>query len=355
MHKMQYHGTMTRRTALILLLLAILTGTSAAAESLTLNKPNWSETDALAAISSVDTAQETGRLSQLASSGDSAALLERAMEVGDNAAWPLPAREFVLFELARSLGDLPAGQVSSEVTDYLASLPARVRIAHPDHPGASMPMFNVAAAAKGATVEWERQAAAAEADRLIVAGRQQWLDAYLQATPAQRAGFRRSAANYSDPELAALAEIALAQSSQHAELAILATMAGLRLGDSTLFSQSLTSDSDHSLAEMIRSSREFFPRADLQVILLSTVQQAPPPTAALVIAELAPGLLDQPAVEDLMFELLGDRQLGASAALVLSSAETPRRRARLAAVAGDSPELAAKRARLALSAMERER
>jgi hypothetical protein len=218
-----------------------------------------------------------------------------------------------------------------------------------------MPMFNVAAAAKGATVEWERQAAAAEADRLIVAGRQQWLDAYLQATPAQRAGFRRSAANYSDPELAALADFALTQSSQHPELAILASMAGLRLGDSTLFSQSLTSGSHHSLAEMIRSSREFFPRADIQAILLSTVQQAPPPIAALVIAELAPGLLDQPAVEDLLFGLLGDHQLGASAALALSIGDSPRRRARLAAVSGNSSQLASRRAQLALSAMERER
>ena len=340
---------MTNRLTLILLLLANLAGTSAVAETSLRHTPNWSEADALAAIGSVDTAAETAKLNQLAGSGDSAALLEKAAAIHENDQWPAPAREFVLFNLARSLADFPPGQIDTEVPAYLASLPVDVRIVHPDHPGFAVPMFNVAAAATGAAVEWERQAASLEASELIRHGQQGWLDAYIQATPVQRNGFRRSVATYADPELTGLAELALDQAEAHPGLAVIATMAGLRLGNSWLFTRSLTWNEDAGLAEMLRLSREVFQPKDLQKVLVNAVQLAPTSTASLVIAELAPTLLDQPRVEDLMFELLGDRDLGASAALALSQSQATRVRSRLATVAGEDSGIAARRAGLALS------
>lgn len=346
---------MANRITLVLILLAILSCKTALAETPLQYKPNWNEFEALAAIGSVDTKTETTKLKQLARSGDSAALLEGAIAVHENNDWPAPARAFVLFDLARSLGDLPAGRIDKEVTSYLAALPADVRIAHPDHPEASIPMFNIAAAASGATVEWERQAAALEAKEMIRSGPQAWLDSYLQATPDQRDGFHRSAARFAEPELAGLAEAALDQAETHPELAVIATMAGLRLGDTGVFNSSLIWNDRHGLAEMIRLSREVFPQGDLQKILLNTVQQAPVSTASIVIAELAPALLDQPPVENLLIELLGDAQLGASAALVLSNSDSPRMHARLTTISHDDPGLAAKRAGLALAAMEARR
>lgn len=352
---MKYHKMMANRISLVLILLAILFCTTAVAETPPQNTPNWNELEALAAIGSVDTKTETAKLRQLARNGDSAALLEGAIAVHENNDWPAPARAFVLFDLARSLGDLPAGRIDKEVTSYLAALPADVRIAHPDHPGASIPMFNIAAAASGAKVEWERQAAALEANDMIRSGPQAWLESYVQATPDQRDGYRRSAAHFAEPELTGLAEAALDQAETYPELAVLATMAGLRLGDTGLFYSSLIWNDHHGLAEMIRLSREVFPRGNLQKILLNTVRQAPVSTASIVIAELAPALLDQPPVEDLMIELLGDAQLGSSAALVLSNADSPSIHARLTAISHDDPMLAAKRAGLALAAMEARR
>lgn len=352
---MKYHEMMTNRISLILLLLASIAGTSAAADTSSPYTPNWTEVDALAAIGSVDTATESAILSQLAENGDSDALLKKATAIHENPEWPAPAREFVLFNLARSLGDYPPGQIDAEITRYLASLPTEVRIAHPDHPGTSVPMFNITAAATGAATEWERQAASLEANGLIGAGPQGWLESYVQATPVQRDGFRRSLAAYPDPELTDLADAALIQAATHPELAVIATMAGLRLGDSDLFSSSLEWNDHHGLAEMIRLSREVFRPADLLKILQTAVHQAPAPTASLVIAELAPALLDRTEVVELMIDLLGYPQLGASAALVLSYGDSPRMHARLTAVSQDATELAAKRAGLALAAMEARR
>ena len=336
----------------MLLLLAGLACTYAAAESSPATPSNWEEADAIAAIASVDTVTQISELNRLATTGDSAALLERAVAIHEYADWPAPAREFVLFNLAMSLGDMPHGQVDREVTDYLVSVSPVVRVEHPDHPAASVPMFNIAAAAYGAMAEWERQAASAEAHDLISLGPHAWLDAYLRVTPVQREGYLRSAATYTDPELTGLAEAALGRVEAHPGSARIATMAGLRIGDPVLFSDSLKSNEHNGLAEMIRASTEVFPPGEQQNILLQAVRHAPASTASLVIAELAPALLDQPLIENLMFELLADLNLGASAALALSKSDSPRHRTRLTQISLDEPGLAASRAALALAAME---
>lgn len=349
---MQYHEMMMNRTTLISLLFAVLAAASAAADHSPQYPPNWTEIDALVAIGSVDTASQSAELNRLARSGDSSSLLEGAIAVHENTEWPAPARESVLFGLARSLGDLPPGQVDREVTDFLTSLSSDVRIAHPDHPGNSIPMFNIAAAATGATFEWDRQLAALEASDLIGQGQLAWLEAYIQATPVQRNGFRRSAAAFTNQQLYGLAEAAMRQAPTHSELAVIASMAGLRLGDTGLFTRSLTWNDHYSRVEMIRLSGEVFQHEDLRIILLDTVKQAPAPTASLVIAELAPALLYRTEVQNLMFELLGDPQLGSSAALVLSNHDSSRTQARLTEMSRGAPGLAAKRARLALAAQE---
>ena len=79
------------------------------------------------------------------------------------------------------------------------------------------------------------------------------------------------------------------------------------------------------------------------------MRRAPAPNAALSIAQLAPGLLHQPAALELIIALLGDRELGASAALALSHSTDPNLHERLYEVAGKDQGLASERAALALS------
>lgn len=334
------------RTALPLLILSLLSTPLTYAQ--TSMPPNWNEADALAVIGRVDTAPEVQNMRLLMQKGDSAALLESAIAIRENTSWPAPAREFVLFSLAQSLSDIPPGLIDNSVTDYLSAQQPTVRVAHPDRPTASVPMFNIAAATAGALAEWERTAARSRANELIRTGRQHWLEAYLEASPVERGGFRVSAATYADPDLSGLADLALQKSVSHPELTVIATMAGLRLGDADMVGQSLARNRQPGLPEMMRASRDVFQPAELQQILRDAIHLSPAPTASIVIAEIAPTLLDQSAVRDLMFELLANRELGASAALVLSSSPSGRIHRRLAEVAASDSGMAAQRAGLAL-------
>ena len=71
--------------------------------------------------------------------------------------------------------------------------------------------------------------------------------------------------------------------------------------------------------------------------------------ASLAMALLAPGVLDQPAVQNLMFDALNSKSLGASAALVLGSSTNPAIQSRLEQVASAGEGLQKQRAQMAVS------
>jgi len=84
-------------------------------------------------------------------------------------------------------------------------------------------------------------------------------------------------------------------------------------------------------------------------LLYQVIRSGPEKNAGLAIAQLAPGLLDVPDVRDKMFNMLDNRELGASAALVLGSSTHPEVRKRLMNLAEGKDGLASQRATLAIS------
>jgi hypothetical protein len=89
---------------------------------------------------------------------------------------------------------------------------------------------------------------------------------------------------------------------------------------------------------------------DLMVaeLLNEVLQSGEVDKTALLIAQLAPGSLGNPEVADMMFGMLADRDLGASAAMVLSKSQDPEVQVRLDEVASGNSGLSRQRARLAI-------
>jgi hypothetical protein len=77
--------------------------------------------------------------------------------------------------------------------------------------------------------------------------------------------------------------------------------------------------------------------------------------AALAIAQLAPTLLDEPAVRKMLFSTLADRNLGAAAAMVLGASPDPGIQAQLSEIASNKKGLARQRAALAISTGQADR
>ena len=79
------------------------------------------------------------------------------------------------------------------------------------------------------------------------------------------------------------------------------------------------------------------------------IRTGPEKNAGLAIAQLAPGLLDDPDVREKMFIMLENLELGTSAALVLGSSSNPEVRSRLENVAGGKEGRASHRASIAIN------
>ena len=100
----------------------------------------------------------------------------------------------------------------------------------------------------------------------------------------------------------------------------------------------------------MRRARTHFDSSELEAIVLAAATALRTPTASVVLAELSPGLLGRPAVDDMLFDLLDHRELGGTAALVLGRSGNSETLYRLADLASGSDLLAAKRASLAIDA-----
>ena len=84
-------------------------------------------------------------------------------------------------------------------------------------------------------------------------------------------------------------------------------------------------------------------------LLAYSLQLGSDTKAALAIAQLAPILLDEPAVRKILFNTLADRNLGAAAALVLGASSNPEIQVQLSDIASKDGGLARQRAELAIS------
>jgi len=316
---------------------------------LNIPEPNWDRTLALQTIGKTDSQVILKPLYQMARAGKSEPLLDSLSTIGRDLGIPAPTRDYLVFSFTLGLSDLDANSVSSEVLDFLSGYEARTLVAHEEHPALAVPLFNVRAAAAGVRNRWDRQTAFIRAESLLPEPADRWVSSYLNTNPAGRRGFV-DALDFASPEqLRGLGWSALAQIEEKPELTLITARAGLDSGDFELLQQSISHGSGPDLSRVLETASRKLSAEDSIALLEHSLRLGSDSTAALAIAQLAPVRLDEPAVRDMLFNTLADRNLGATAALVLGASPDPEIQARLSEIASKEDGLARQRAALALS------
>lgn len=281
---------------------ACLSASLAAAERDALPRPNWSRDTAALASEQPGTRDTLARLYALVRAGRGDALLQAVIAIDGDRSRPEPERDRILFELAAALGDFEPGAIGPETLEYLRDRPTRTRVPHEERPGMGVPMYNVRAAAAGSLAAWKRR----------------------DASPGRR------------PDHAATAQYLDAES----------------------FLEFISSPRRTGMADHVRTAGDRLDPAELEAVVLAAPGLADAATASLLIGELAPRVIDRPAVTEALFALLGHAELGAGAALVLGGSGDEAVLLQLAEQADSDDGLAARRASLAIDrylAAERDR
>jgi hypothetical protein len=297
-------------------------------------------------------------LFERARAGEDADLRRRLEAVAANKEWPLPARERLLHAFALGLGDLPPGAAGPESLGYLLDYRPQTLVPHEDHPSAGVALFNIPAAAAGSMNLWRRQIAY-DASRKLLAqsastwSAESWVAAWLAADPASRRGLLDALDLAPEARLREVAALALRDLPQRPELTPVAVRSAALLPDPDLLGDALVKGDGPELAAALRSAAATLDETERASLLRRLVGEAPAGNASLAIAEWAPGLLHDPAVAGLLFDLLGDPALGATAALALAGSPQPAVRERLAELAARGDDTSARRAAAALAAMPR--
>jgi hypothetical protein len=132
-----------------------------------------------------------------------------------------------------------------------------------------------------------------------------------------------------------------------------AARCAILLADSALLREVLAAGRGPGLAAALQWADAALPETERIDLLQRLPRDAPPESAALAIAALAPGLLQHPEVADRLFALLADPALGAAAALTVSRSDAPAVQGRLAGLAATGDDLSARRAAVAIEAASR--
>ena len=315
--------------------------------------PNWSTTAAQEASAEADVTAILAPLFERARLGEDSVLVEELERLAADEGLPLPARERVLFEFAVGLSDLAPGAVGPGVTDYLLAYTARTLIPHPDHARVGAPLFNVRAAAAGTLNAWQRQAGYDAASGLFSGGNRAAAATYLEslhsASAPRSQGLLEALSAASDDQLAEIADQALAEGpSNGGDLFVAGARSALLLGDAATLRNLLAEGRGPELSGLLAEAAEHLDEP-ARFDLLNGLLAAAPANAALAIATLAPGLLNRPEIADRLFGLLGDPELGAAAALALSTSGPPMVQERLRELAAGEG-LSSRRAAIALDA-----
>jgi hypothetical protein len=343
-------GKMLQATFKVLASVALVAVASAALSAAPGTEPSWDRAEAMRLAAQTDTFATREALEQLALAGDGPGLLSLLQATARRDDWPVPARESVLHAFTNGLRSLPPQTVADEVMAFLAGYRSRVLVPHDDHPNNNVALFNIRAAAYGVQNAWMRQEAALLGGRLLASDPGMLVAAYraLEHLPA-RQGFQDALLTATPGQLETVSFLALYDMPAAPDLAALAGRAALLNGDARALEQLVRNANGPALAGILREARERLAAVQLARILQIAVAEGSVPSASLAIAELAPALLDRADVADLVLALLGDPELGSTAALALARNPSTSLLARLDALAQAEEEtLSAQRARLAL-------
>ena len=311
--------------------------------------PLWDRSTALKTVDRVQAMDSLRALYEMARSGNEAGLLSELSGIASDPNLPDPARDYVIYRFTLGLGDMEIDAVSPAVIGWLSNYPPATLVAHEDHPRHAVPLFNVRAAAHGVINGWERQKAVIEAERLLGEAPDQYVSAYLDASTAGQRGFIEALEFASTEQSAELSRAAVEQLAVSPELTLVAARAAIGSGEMELLRRSIALGQGPGLARALKEAAAGLNAEETAALLKYTMELGSRSKAALAIAQLAPGKLDDPAVRDLMFEALTNQPLGASAALVLGSSADPEIQSRLSEIAAGEEGLEKQRAQMAIS------
>jgi len=328
--------------------LLFMTATAMAAQAL-FPQPNWARQHAVKAAGQVNITITLKPLFQLARNGNNKELLIELEAIESDSALSGPARDRLLHSFAQALGDLPAWSVSRDVLDYLHNYEAQTLVPHDNRAAVGIALFNIRAAVAGSVSQWQRDTGWMQAQQLLLQqGSEPWLKAYLGAGSRQRAGFLDALSIAPEMRLEEIGGLALKDTSGDSSLALVAARAGILLGDPDLFQRSVAAARGAGLVAALRSATQVFDESETEAILMYSMAHARPEIASLAMAEFTPALLRQPEVTMLMFKTLEDRELGVTAAMLLSASNEPAVRQKLVALAAGRQGLMSRRAALAI-------
>ena len=312
-------------------------------------EPNWDRSLAVRTIHKADVQATLKPLFQMARAGSNQELLDALSAIVLDPGMPAPAKDYTVFSFTLGLSDLDVNSVSPKVLDFLSRYEAQTLVAHDDHPHMAVPLFNVQAAAAGVQNSWDRQQAVTRATSLLQDHPDQWISSYLAAGPAARRGFVDALDFAPAGQLRELGWSALTRLDEKPELTLVTAKAAMNSGDFELLRQSISRGDGPGLSRVLETaSRELSVEENIN-LLEHSLQLGSDTKAALAIAQLAPALLDEPAVRKILFSTLADRNLGAAAALVLGASSNPEIQAQLSEIASKEGGLARQRAEMAIS------
>jgi hypothetical protein len=317
--------------------------------------PDWDRTAALQAVDRTDVVDALKPLYQMARSGQNSDLITALSDIAGAPGMTAPQQDYLVYRFTIGLSDLDVDAVSPAVISYLSSYPARTLVAHNEHPGVAVPLFNVRSAAMGISNGWEREKAARRAELLAQQSVEQFISSYQAASRVAQRGYIDALAFVSTDQLATLSKAAIAQLESTPGLTAVAAHAAIHSGDLELLHQSIESGNGPDIAKALEAASRQLDDSEAADLLVRVIRVDSNSKAALAIAQLAPGRLDHPVVRDLMFDTLSDRNLGASAALVLAGSQDPVILKRLSEVAASDKGLQGQRASLALRSGSSER
>ena len=308
----------------------------------------WDRSSAMAAVRAVDIDTAVYEISELSSLADGTKTLARLKHVETRSDWPLPAREAVVYQFTRSLAELPRDAVAPEVMQYLRSFQAQTLVPHEDHGEASVPLYNIRAAAAGVENSWQRTESGTEAAMLLEKNPATLVSVYMASTnSSQQAGYLDALQYAGMADVIAVQNVALQQLGDSPELTPMVGATTVITIDALAVEQLLVSGRGEGLSPALKKLEKRLQSADLAALLDFAIHQAPAGNATLAIAAWWPRIRHDPFTRDLMVDLLADPTLGASAALALAqSPDIQTIKALQDTAKGDSA--AARRAQMAL-------
>lgn len=236
---------------------------------------------------------------------------------------------------------------ADDVLAWLADYHSQVLVAHDESAAYGVPLFPVAAAARGSQRERQRRWAKQNSNSWLTGDPLQWTQRYLAASAVEREGFSQSLQVAQDGALVAIADQLQLQLPAHAELAAPLGWVASRLSDPKLFLAAYRDSIGADSVAILREAAWRLDTAQRSQLFAAVVVLPAADKAALGISVLAPSLQTNPQVSNSLLNLLDNPELGASAALALAGNPDPAVQASLQRML-QSGGLKARRAALAL-------